>query len=219
LLTSGGITNDRIKTALADLAGKDIKDISVADIITASAPVNDSIYAVAEKESLKQAGLENVSVIDIRDPRENWINTLESADVIWIEGGNTYYLLDWARKSGLDKDLPELLKDKVYVGVSAGSILVGPDINYAGWDIGDKDKNETDLVDFTGLNIVDFGVFPHYKEDQKNDLEKMSKTINYPMYAIDDGCAILVRGGQVKAIGEGVGLIMENRKNKSVKLP
>lgn len=141
--------------------------------------------------------------VDLKDKLEVIKKELKASDIIYVNGGNTFYLLDWVRKSDLDKYLGELLVEgKIYLGVSAGSILAGPDIAIAGWDPS-WDKNIPSLKDTSGLNLVPFAVSPHFEENERELLERKSKEVNYPVIPITNKQAILVTGLDYKIVGEG----------------
>ena len=125
LLTSGGITNASIAHALFDLVGKKSEDTSLAFIPTASnVEVGDKTWLIDDLINLKKQNFKSVDIADISVVgQEVWLPKLEAADVIFFEGGDTFHLMEWINKSGLVSLLPDLLKTKVYVGVSAGSMV------------------------------------------------------------------------------------------------
>ena len=107
--------------------------------------------------------------------------------------------------------LPELLKQgKLYVGVSAGSIILGPSIEFVNWPVGIPDVNKVNLIDLTGLNIVPFAIFPHFKEEHRPVLEENAKTVSYPMYALTDTQTVLVEGNNYQLVGKGKQIIFNN---------
>lgn len=90
---------------------------------------------------------------------------LSGVDIIFVAGGNTFYLLEHAQKSGFNTLVKELVKnDVIYIGSSAGSVLAGPNIEMV--DQFD-DKTVAKLASFDGLGLVDFVVLPHYAPDKK----------------------------------------------------
>ncbi|MBA2678031.1 MAG: Type 1 glutamine amidotransferase-like domain-containing protein, partial [Ktedonobacteraceae bacterium] len=129
LLTSLGLTNNSIRKALIDLLGKPIEESKAVFIPTA-------MYAMSEASSLvwevlkeqNEIGWQELGVLELTAfpsiLQEHWLPALEAADVLMIGGGNTPYLSYWMQASGLAKRLPELLKNTVYVGVSAGSMVM-----------------------------------------------------------------------------------------------
>ena len=89
---------------------------------------------------------------------------ISETKIIFVSGGNTFYLLQELKK----KNLISYLRGKIengllYIGESAGSVITAPNIEYA--DIVDDKALATELNDYTGLNLVDFYVVPHFEEE------------------------------------------------------
>ena len=81
-------------------------------------------WLIEDLSNLKKQRYGFIDIVDISAlPQDVWIPRLKKANAIFVGGGNTYYLMSWLEKSGLDKILPKLLKTRVYVGISAGSIV------------------------------------------------------------------------------------------------
>jgi len=143
---------------------------------------------------------------------EVWAPRLEAANVLFFGGGNTFHLMHWMEKSGLAKLLPELLKTRVYVGISAGSCMAGPTIynkvqNLFGEKYGLQIKK--------GLGLVDFQFIPHlnspdFKKIREINLREAAKELTEAVYAMDDNSAIWVVDGGVEVVSEGKYLIIEN---------
>jgi len=125
LLTSAGITNKTIKHAMQDLLGKSFKTLSVAFIPTAAnVESGDKAWLIDNLNEFKQLGIASLDIVDISAlPKDIWEHRLSQAQVLIFGGGNTYHLMYWLEKSGLKKLLPKLLESKVYVGISAGSMV------------------------------------------------------------------------------------------------
>jgi len=104
------------------------------------------------------------------------VNKLLEANILIITGGNTFKLLDNLRRSGLDKAIKEFASKNEFVlaGFSAGALVLTPTIEVC--NLPNYDKNEVGLKDLTGLNIVNFEVFPHYTEQEHRDLLSEYKT-------------------------------------------
>ena len=119
-----------------------------------------------------------------------------------MNGGNTFYLLHWVRRSGFDKVLSHfLLRGGLYVGVSAGSYIVCPTIEQATWK--HQDRNRVGMIDFTALNLVPFLITAHFEEKYRTIVEQAAKMTDYPIVALTDRQAIVVHGKKVQIIGEG----------------
>ncbi|MFH1978791.1 MAG: Type 1 glutamine amidotransferase-like domain-containing protein [Patescibacteria group bacterium] len=207
LLTSGGITNETLKKAFSEMAPKPLAECSLAFILTAANIEEDKSWMEEDIENFKKSGVKEVMMVDIEKmKKEQWFSLLESSNIICVGGGNTYHLLNWVRKSGLADKLKELLKTRLYVGISAGSIIPGPDISFNGDLFPEEEKG--DLVDLSGLNYVSFVVAPHYLSPHFSDTKdenilELSKKLDHPIYAIDDDTAIVVEDGKTKVISEG----------------
>ena len=119
---------------------------------------------------------------------------LKTYDVIWVNGGDTFYLLYWVKKSGFDKILPRLLEEgKTYVGLSAGSILLCPTIEVAGWE-GQDDPNIIELKDHNGLNMIHFFMFVHYNSGWEGVIEKHEKDLSGKLIRLSNEQAVLEDG-------------------------
>ena len=89
---------------------------------------------------------------------------LSQAKIVFISGGNTFYLLQELKKKNLTSYLKERIENGLlYIGESAGSVIAAPDIEYA--SIVDDKTLATELDDYTGLNLVDFYIVPHFEEE------------------------------------------------------
>ena len=121
---------------------------------------------------------------------------------MFVNGGNTFYLLKWARESGFDKVLSNFLrKGGLYVGVSAGSYIACPTIEAATWK--HQDRNRVGITDFTALNLVPFLITAHFEEKYRAIVDQTAKGTKYPIVALSDTQAVLVQNGKIKVVGEG----------------
>lgn len=210
LLTSGGITNNKIAKALFDLVGKKPQEISVCFIPTASnVEVGDKSWFINDLVNLQKQNFKSIDIADISAVEENvWRQKLEQADVLFFEGGNTYHLMEWINKSGLVSFLPELLKTKVYVGVSAGSIVTNKDLALKlSKIIYEEDLDRTEIM--AGLHFVDFYFLPHlnsldFEKIREENIKEAIKGMSEKVYALDDNSALKVIDGKVEIISEGV---------------
>ncbi len=209
LLTSGGLTNNSISEALFDLADKRPQDISLVFIPTAAdVEKGDKGWLIDDLINLKKQGFKSIDIADIAAvPEEIWKPKFEEADVLFFEGGNTYHLMEWVNKSGLVKLLPEFLKTKVWVGVSAGSMVASRDLALKLSQIvyeEDLDKTE----EMKALNFVDFYFLPHLNSSyfpllREENIRNATKNMKKKVYAADDQTALKVVDGEVEVISEG----------------
>lgn len=212
-LTSAGLVKET-RGAFLKLLSISPSEVTIAFIPTAADPEEDKGFVDKDKKLINEIGMK-IQEVDLKNEDENsLLEKLSRHQVIYVEGGNTFYLLDWVRKSGFDKVLPKLVdQGKIYVGVSAGSILVGPNIELSNWKH-DWDKNIVNLQDLTGLNLVPFAISPHFVEKDRELLNQKSKTIDYPLVALNDTQAISVNDGNVKIVGEGEKVYLNNFSEK-----
>ncbi len=209
LLTSGGLTNKKIVEALFDLVGKKPEDISLVFIPTAAnMEKGDKGWFIDDLKNIQKQGFKQIDIADISAvPESVWKPKFEEADVMFFEGGNTYHLMEWINKSGLVKLLPEYLKTKVWVGLSAGSMVTNPDlarkISQAVYEE-DFDKDR----DMEGLNYVDFYFLPHLNSLyfpllKEENIRKATKDMIKKVYAMDDQSALKVVDGKIEVVSEG----------------
>jgi|ADGO01.1.fsa_nt_gi Peptidase E len=202
LLTSGGLRNPTLIKALLDLAGKPADELKVAFIPTAmNTEPGDKGWAIAQMVRLQEMGVAQVDIVEISAiPKDIWLPRLQESNVIFVNGGNTTHLMTCFNKGGLSKAIPELLKERVYVGVSAGSYIATPDLRF------NSDKTNKVL---DGLHLVDFGLQAHYKSPTfplAKSFEAVKKRVEgcpYTVYALDDQMAVKVDGEKVEFVGEG----------------
>jgi dipeptidase E len=209
LLTSAGITNKSIASTLFDLVGKKPEDTTLVFIPTASnVEIGDKEWLIDNLIQLKELGLKEITITDISAVSEDiWRPQLEKADILFFEGGNTYHLMRCIEKSGLKEILPELLKTKVWVGASAGSMVTNKDLQLkTSQIIYGEDLAETENM--PGLNYVDFYFLPHLNSDyftklRKENIEKAIEGIREKVYCMDDEGAIKVVDRKIEIITEG----------------
>ncbi|MBZ0315033.1 MAG: Type 1 glutamine amidotransferase-like domain-containing protein [Anaerolineae bacterium] len=211
LLTSGGITNNSIRNALVDLLGKPIAESNALCIPTASyalpngAAMAWNFISGQEPECpMCELGWKSLGVLELTAlpsiGKALWVPIVQEADVLLVNGGDPLYLCYWMRQSGLADLLPSLRA--VYVGLSAGSMVMAPNIgqDFVGWTP-PTGGDET-------LGLVDFAIFPHLDhemlpENTMADAEKWAARMRVPGYAIDDQTALKVIDGAVEVVSEG----------------
>lgn len=202
LLTSAGITNQSIAKALVELCGKPAEDIKVGFITTAAnVEEGNKDWYINQFTNLHKYGFGWVDVVDPSAADVNWQERLKEVDVIFVSGGNTFHLLNQYRKTGFGEWLRQNLESKVYVGVSAGTIITTPSLDVC--TIEPSDPNLPGLDDITGMNLVDFEIEPHCDEQRFVIMREYAKGKQNKVYAIDDQTAIKVDGGNEDPISEG----------------
>jgi dipeptidase E len=212
LLTSAGIKNASIREALLELLGKPIADCKALCIPTAGyghpqCGPESAWRFISGNEStpMCELGWKSLGVLELTAlpsiDKERWVRWVREADVLLVNGGDALYLSHWMQQSGLADLLPSL-PDTVWVGLSAGSMVMTPRIgvDFVGW----KSPTGSDET----LGIVDFCIFPHLDHEAlpENTLahaERWAAGIPGPAYAIDDETAIKVVDGKVDVISDG----------------
>jgi dipeptidase E len=218
LLTSGGFFNDAQVSALSDLLGKPFAECKAVFIPTAAnAERGDKSWLVKDVSTVGGFGWQEFEILDVAAvsslPKESWWPVLEQADAIIVGGGNTFYLSYWFEKSGLFAALLELLKNKVYVGISAGSMVVGDSLRTSSMDgvtLVDGDYNEVGPAGQSlakTAQLVPFVLRPHMHSPHfsitEDAVKKLAAQLNVPLYAIDDNTAIKVVDGKTTIISKG----------------
>jgi peptidase E len=194
LLTSAGFLNKEISDTFLDLIKKPANEIHVIFIPTASRTKNELRYVNESHQKLLDLGITNITTLNLDHKLNN--KEILNSDIIYVCGGNTFYLLQKIRESGFDRILMQF--SGLYVGVSAGSIIVGPNIEVAApWD-----ENDVRLSDTTGLKLVGFAVIPHYQRKEKSIVEKLQKSANYEILKLTDNQAVLVTSDKKIIIGQ-----------------
>jgi dipeptidase E len=215
LLTSAGIKNASIRDALVDLLGKPIAESSALCIPTAMyghpnvGPGEKAWQFISGQEPrtpMCELGWTSVGVLELTAlpsiDEERWVPLVRETDVLLVSGGDALYLCHWMRQSGLADLLPSL-SETVWVGLSAGSMVMTPRIgeDFVGW----KPPAGGDET----LGIVDFSICPHVVEHEglpgnsRAEAERWAAGISNPAYAVDDETAFKVTDGTVEVVSEG----------------
>ncbi len=205
LLTSAGM---QMKDEILKLLQRPIYDVNVAFINTASKPEEDKSYMQKDLREMREIGF-NVEEIDIEGKNyAQLMRLLEVKDIIFVEGGNTFYLMRAIRQSGFEKAIRKLLKmGKVYIGVSAGSMVAGKTIITSVWrgEARGINRNKVELKDLRGMNLVPFDIFVHYAPEyaEKIKQEMPNEKKRKKLKIITDDQAILVQGKEQILLGKG----------------
>lgn len=213
LLTSAGIKNAGIRAALLDLLGKPIEESNALAIPTgmyghpAIKPTGFFRFISGREPEtpMVELGWQSVGILELTAlpslVRERWEAWVHDSDVFLVAGGDALYLAHWVRESGLFDLLPKLA-DKVWVGLSGGSMAMTPRIGeeFMHW----RPPNGEDRA----LGLVDFSIFPHLDHPSlpTNTLaaaQKWAARLPGPAYAVDDETAIKVIDGEAEVISEG----------------
>lgn len=225
LLTSSGISNTSIHNALVKLLGKPIAESSALYIPTALYAKPNGALLVArlirgefgrppfsqsmsanDFHPLCGLGWKSLGVLELTAlpslSKDDWVPLVQETDVLLVEGGDAVYLAYWMRQSGLADLFSTLRTETVYVGLSAGSMVMTPNIGeeFVGWLPPTGGDKTLGLVDFAIAPHLDYPTFP---DNSMAELEKWAAKMSVPAYLIDDQTAIQVVDGSVEVISEG----------------
>jgi dipeptidase E len=212
LLTSGGVTNPSIQGALVALLGKPIAESTALCIPTAAyghplvTPDRAWRFVSGEPDNpmtnlgWRSVGLLELTALPSVDP-ERWLPWVQQADVLLVGGGDVLYLCHWLRESGLADLLPSL-EDTVWVGLSAGSMVLTRQVgeDFIQWRPPSGDDST--------LGFVDFSICPHVNGEGRPgnsiaEAESWAAGIRGPAYAVDDQTAFTVVDDVVDVVSEG----------------
>ena len=147
-----------------DFAGQNCAGKRVVFIPTASLLEDVTFYVDDDKKALQKLGMV-VEELEISSASNEEIkNSISNADYIFVAGGNTFYLLQELKRKNVDKMIVEYVNNgKLYIGSSAGSMILSKDIGYARYmdspDIA-QDLHGT----FSSLSVIDFFIVPHFTD-------------------------------------------------------
>jgi dipeptidase E len=211
LLTSAGVKNQSIENALGEMLGKPIAESSALCVPTAVYPMSNGaamayrVIGGSASTPMTELGWKSLGVLELTAlpsiDATVWVRWVQEVDALLVSGGDPLYLSYWLRESGLAARLPSL-DDTVYMGVSAGSMVMAPSVgeDFVVWRA-PTGSDET-------LGLVGFSIFPHLDhpdlpENTMADAERWAKAMPQPCYAIDDQTAITVVDDAVDVVSEG----------------
>jgi len=213
LLTSAGIKNPTIHAALVDLLGKPIAECNAVCIPTALHALrrggNNAWKFITGNEPrtpMCELGWKSMAVLELTAlpsiEKDRWEPLVRDADVILVGGGDPLYLCHWMRESGFADLLPTLRPEAVYVGLSAGSMVLTPRIgeDFVNWQLPGGDDRT--------LGLVDFAIFPHLDhpdltENTMADAERWAAKLPIRALGMSDDTAVRVVDGAVEVVSEG----------------
>ncbi|MGG0626322.1 Type 1 glutamine amidotransferase-like domain-containing protein [Bacillus altitudinis] len=185
---------------LSDFAGDTLKGKSVTFIPAASEVEEITHYVDAAKEAFHQLEM-SVETVQLPEQTVQEITQIIGKnDVIYVSGGNTFYLLQELRKHGLDRVLKEEIgKGKLYIGESAGSIIMAPSIEYI--SLMDDQEKALELSSFKGFDEINSYPVPHINnpylgEAAQHIIEKDQNTLS--LCPLTDEQVLLVTGEQTE---------------------
>jgi dipeptidase E len=175
----------------------------VVFIPTASLTEKVTFYVGTDKKALEKLGMAVEELEVSTAPKDEIAGKISSADYVFVSGGNTFFLLQELRRTGTDKLIVEhIQKGKMYIGASAGSMILSKNIEYVKHM--DSPADAPDLNnDFTALSVVDFSIVPHctnapFKKAAEKIIAAYSDTLD--LRSISNNQAITVDGDNVETV-------------------
>jgi dipeptidase E len=213
LLTSAGLTNDSIRSALGDLIGTSFKSTRLVFIPTAAvAASGDHGWVVEDLRRLHDMRWRELDILELNGlPAQVVLSRLRHADVIYTEGGNHYHLANSIIANGLAGPMAAILEAKVYVGVSAGSMIFSSNLSER-TGVAFSEQDDLRILGDTAVRPP-FGLFDWYLKPHLNSRDFPNRTLGWfqkaaakvdcPVYAIDDNSAVRVRGTETDVVSDG----------------
>ncbi|MEU1089287.1 Type 1 glutamine amidotransferase-like domain-containing protein [Streptomyces sp. NPDC005576] len=213
LLTASGLRNETLRGALRDMLGKPFGSANVVYVPTASiAEPGDHGWLLADMNRLHGLGWREFDILELNGlPRQMVLDRLLHADVIHVAGGNHYHLARSISGNGLADGFLAALESRVYVGMSAGSMIFSQNLTAHSADIiGDAED-----LHVLGATAVEppFGLFDWYLKPhlhsrdfpERDDAwaDRIAAQADFPVYFLDDDTAVRVRDGEVDVVSEG----------------
>lgn len=197
ILTSTGLSAEPVRRAserFFDL----LPHKSVAIVTTAAEGKENNKYSKLAESQFRELGFNTVDFIDIEDDQRA---DFSKYSVIYVCGGNTFKMLKYARDANFKDAIKKLLeRDGVYIGVSAGAIILAPTIKAAATI--DPDQNIVGINDFTGLSIINFEVHPHHELEEEPEILEYEKTVPYKITRLSNTQALIISGDNQEFIKE-----------------
>lgn len=196
LLTSTGLSSENIAKRFQNFF-TDPGSKAVAIVTTAAEGKEQNKYSQLAKKQFEEMGFTKIDFIDFEtEPARNF----STYEVIYVCGGNSFKLLKFAREANFQSSIDNLLKrNGVYVGVSAGSIIVGPSIDIA--NEVEPDPNDIGLEDLTGFNITNLIILPHYSPEVEEETKAFEEKHGVIVERLNNSQAVLIENGEKVIIG------------------
>lgn len=186
---------------LKKFVGGNFKDKKIVYVPTAANGDFYQSWKASKTLPIAQSLTNNLEVVELesyyyQDVEEK----IRSADILWMAGGQTGYLLYWLRRLELDKNLPKILENgPIYVGSSAGSMVCSKTQYASEFYFTEPEKGASI---FPGLGIIDFEIYPHYEEKWLPKLKNIWKKEFGDLWLLKNGEVITVEGDKVNVLGE-----------------
>ena len=196
-LTSAGFANKVLGEAFVKELSKQAAHPHVL-LVTYAQNEDEQFYVNESIKELENLGVRYITTFNLNTPMD--IKLLPSFDAIYVCGGNTFAILKKLKETGLDKFIISQVKNRsIYVGVSAGSIIAGPDIKIAGHG-SEGDPNDVKLVDLNGFKLTDKIIFPHFREPLRGEVVSFQKLVKQEVVPLTNEQALIIIDDKVRLV-------------------
>lgn len=202
ILTSSGFLKPVVRNAILPFLPAH-RPLKVGYVATASKVVKDDSYATRDVEIMQQLNFDVTEIDLINGNQGNIEDTLMRQDAVYVQGGNGFYLLKYARESGFIDVAKRLVEEGklIYIGKSVGSYLACPTMEMHTWH---SDKwNRFEVEDLTAMNLVPFLVQAHYATEDDAAIRAGLSQSHYQIKLLTNDQAIVVVNNIVHLVGEG----------------
>lgn len=183
-----------------DYLPKPLSKSRIAYITTAAKKVFDYGFVIRQKAGMDTLKL-HYTELDIANKSKDEIESvLQGFDIVFMEGGNAFYLLHVIRQTGFEAIIKRLLNQGiVYMSSSAGTYVAGLSIEPATWT--ERGFDRFGITDFTAMKLVPFAIKAHYTQEKHEIFKRNLKTFQLPIKVLSDEQALLVRGDTTTLLG------------------
>lgn len=127
---------------------------------------------------------------------------LKNFDAVYIDGGNTFTLMEEIRNTHFYELIHRFLHHGGVVnGDSAGAIILGSHLETAHFGA-TPDENETDVISYQGLNLLGaWAVHCHYENEEAEEVREFVREYGFPVMALHEETAVAIDSEQLRVIG------------------
>ncbi len=198
-LTSNGLSSRELKREFSKIIEKPAGEVKILVIGTLSERGHKQFIQWVTEE-LEDINIDKRNIYTANISEEVNFSKFKDADIIYLLGGDTFYILDRLRKNNFKDFLTRYNhKDKIFIAISAGTIIAGPNIKIAEWG-SEGDDDHIDLKDLTGLGLTDIATYVHYEDRLKHEIDDFKKIVDYPVETLKDGEALVIINGKKRKI-------------------
>ncbi len=190
-------------------------ELTVCFVTTASKPARNKDFIQRDLNAFSELGFGSVSQYDISNkPADLLAEDFDWFDIVFLSGGNTFYLMKQIRNSGFETAMPKMLDEGViYMSSSAGSIAAGSTTVTSNWK--NPDRRPITRPKYTqGLGYVPFAITPHLDDGNRRTIEELAGTVDFPVAALTDEQSILVVNEEASIVGQGERHVFNNFPGK-----